>query len=134
MFDYIFHYSESRARFIRFLEAHRVPYQNRDDALGLIVAIPEDLDDPMVDAIERCYESLLQEQESRSQALDDDPSGKTVTALTVQLAGGETVYARIPEEMMRRLLSVLRPEEIGQLVEAIASAVKNPDARPLCQR
>lgn len=59
---------------------------------------------------------------------------KTSTALTVQLAGGQTVYAGIPADMMRRLLSVSSPEEIGHLVDAIATAVENPDLCPICQR
>jgi hypothetical protein len=134
VFDYFFHFPESRTRFTRFLEARKIPYQSRDDALGRIVAIPEDLDDAIVDAVECCYESSLQEQESLSSTLDDETSGKTVTALSVQLTGGQTVYASIPAEFMRRLLSVLSPEEIGQIVDAIANAVENPDPRPLCQR
>ncbi len=134
MLDYIFHYSDSLTRFTRFLESRRIPYQSRDDALGLIVAIAEDLDDAIVDAVESYYESLLQEQESLSSTLNGETAGKTSTALSVQMSGGKTVYASIPAEMMRRLLSVLSPEEIGQLVDAIASAVQNPDPRPICQR
>jgi hypothetical protein len=134
MFDYIFHLRDSLANFTTFLETKSVPYESRDDALGLVVAIPEDIDDALLDEIESRYESLQRDQESLLFAEDDEDFGKTSTALTVQLAGGRTVYASIPAEMMRRLLSVLSPEEIGQLVDAIATAVENPDLRPICQR
>ncbi len=134
MLDYIFHYPDSLTRFTRFLDSRRIPYQSRDDALGLVVAIAEDLDDAIVDAVESCYDTLLQEQEALSSTRDGEAAGKTTTALSVQLSGGQTVYASIPAEVMRRLLSVLSPEEIGRLVDAIASAVENPDPRPICKR
>jgi hypothetical protein len=134
MFDYIFHHPASLADFTTFLETKSIPYESRDDALGLVVAIPEDIDDTLLDEVESRYEALQRDQESLLFAPEDGSSGKTSTALTVQLAGGRTVYASIPAEMMRRLLSVLSPEEIGQLVDAIATAVENPDLRPICQR
>jgi hypothetical protein len=35
--------------------------------------------------------------------------------------------------MMNRLMSVLSPQEIGDLVDAIVSVVEDPDKRPICQ-
>jgi hypothetical protein len=134
MFDYIFHHPASLADFTTFLESRSIPYESRDDALGLVVAIPEDVDDTMLEEVESCYDALQRDQESLLFAAEDKDAGKTSTALTVQLTGGQTVYASIPAEMMRRLLSVLSPEEIGQLVDAIATAVEDPDLRPICQR
>jgi hypothetical protein len=134
MFDYIFHHPESLEAFTKFLQSKSVPHETRADMLGSIVAIAEDIDDAILDEIESSYETLQRSQESMLFAQADEDSGKTSTALTVQLAGGQTVYASIPAEMMRRLLTVLSPEEIGQLVDAIATAVENPDLRPICQR
>lgn len=134
MYDYVFQHTDSLRAFIRFLESKSISHESRDDVLGRIVAIPEDTDDGILDEVEACYSALQRDEESLLSAQDDKAAGKTSTALTVQLAGGQTVYASIPAEMMRRLLAVLSPEEIGQLVDAIVSAVENPDSRPICQR
>jgi hypothetical protein len=135
MLDYIFHHPDSLQHFTKFLQSKSIPHERRDDVLGMVIAIPEDLEDELQEEVETCYESLQQEQESLLfEQEDGEGAGKTRTALTVQLANGETVYASIPADMMRRLLAVLKPEEIGQLVDAIAGAVENPDLRPVCKR
>jgi hypothetical protein len=134
MFDYSFHHPESQTGFTRFLEEKSIPYECQEDMLGRVVAIPEDIDDDVLDEVEACYETLQRNQEALLFSAADNDSGKTSTAVTIELASGQTVYASVPADMMRRLLTVLSPEEIGELVDAIASAVENPDLRPICKR
>ncbi|RDH91229.1 MAG: hypothetical protein DIZ77_03545, partial [endosymbiont of Seepiophila jonesi] len=54
--------------------------------------------------------------------------------VNITLKGGRTVQAAIDPKVMRRLLEVVTAEELGDLVNAIADAVENPDQRSICQR
>ena len=136
-FDYIC-FDDTHAREFRaFLEARGVPYETRADTKDeghLVVSVPDDLDEELDDAVEAEFERLEREYEQRlKQALiAEDQAEKRVTAISVNLSSGETCYVPIPEEMMNRLLSVLSTQEIGDLVDAIVSAVENPDTRPIC--
>jgi hypothetical protein len=103
--------------------------------LGKVVAVSEDIDDVTLDEVENCYEALQRDQETRLDAcMGDGRPGRTRTPLTVQLASGQAVCASVPSHRMRRLLTVYRPEEMGQLVDAIAMAGESPDLRPICRR
>jgi hypothetical protein len=59
--------------------------------------------------------------------MGDEDSGRTSTALSVQHPSGQTVCASKLADMMRRVPDVFTPEECGQLVAAIATAVEDPD-------
>ncbi len=134
MLDYIFYYANSLQEFAKYLESRSIPFETRNDALGQVVAISEEIEDATLDEVEICYEGLQRDQEAVLDAQAEGEPGSTQTALTVQLGSGQTVYASVPADLMRRLLTVLRPEEIGQLVNAVAMAVECPDLRPLCGR
>jgi hypothetical protein len=134
MLDYVFYYASSLREFTKYLESRSIPFETRDDALGEVVAVPEEIEDATLDEVEICYEGLQRDQEAMLEAQGEGEPGRIHTALTVQLGTGQTVYASVPADLMRRLLTVLRPEEIGQLVDAVAMAVECPDLRPLCRR
>ena len=54
--------------------------------------------------------------------------------MVVNLASGDTVYARVDPGLLGRIMQVLTPQELGEVVNAIVDAVENPDGRPLCHR
>ncbi|MCU7939968.1 MAG: hypothetical protein KZQ64_10190 [gamma proteobacterium symbiont of Bathyaustriella thionipta] len=54
--------------------------------------------------------------------------------ITVNLSDGSTVLADVDPNLIYKLSEALNPQEILQLVNAIADAVENPDKRPLCKR
>ncbi|RMG55974.1 MAG: hypothetical protein D6717_07180 [Gammaproteobacteria bacterium] len=136
-FDYICFDTRHADEFRAFLEARGVPYETRPDSKDpehLVVSVPDDLDDALDEAVEETYERLEREYEQRlkQELIAEDQAEKRVTAISVNLASGETCYVPIPEEMMNRLLRVLSTEEIGELVDAIVSAVEARDTRPIC--
>ena len=53
--------------------------------------------------------------------------------MVVNLASGETVYARVDPSLLGRIMEVLAPEELGEVANAMVDAVENPDSRTLCQ-
>ena len=116
----------------------------RAEALGLApelhraadcleVRLPENLADATVDALEAACDELLE----LDQALTDDEDaagGHYAAGVVVRLGDGRSVYADVAPELLNRLLTVITPQELGGLVDAIVSAVEQPDERPLCKR
>jgi hypothetical protein len=47
---------------------------------------------------------------------------------------GTSVYADVSPELLHKIMQAVTPEELGDLVNAIADAVEQPDSRPLCKR
>ena len=66
---------------------------------------------------------------------DEEGSNEIKNAgITVNLADGTTVLADVDPNLIYKLSTALKPDEILQLVNAITEAVENPDKRPLCKR
>jgi hypothetical protein len=133
MFEYILFHASLRDEFTHELDRLAISYQVREDPMGLVVAIPEDIDDDMIDQVDAFYEALVEKSEA---LFEDEGEGneKHVAGITVSLHDGRTVQAAIRPELMNKLLEVLSYRELNELVEAVVSAVEQPDARPLCQR
>jgi hypothetical protein len=132
MLDYICFDALFTQGFTEFLKQSDVQYQLRDDDMGTIVSIPDDLNDELDDLIDEQFEALEREYEVRLK--QEMASGeKNITAISVNLSSGDTCYVPVSEEMMQRLLSVLSPQEVGDLVDAIVSVVEKPDPRFICK-
>jgi hypothetical protein len=131
MLDYICFDKVFTDEFTAYLSQQGVGYELREDDMGTIVSIPDDLEADLDDAIDECFESLEREYERRLKA-ELMETEKNVTAISVNLSNGDTCYVPVPEEMMKRLMTVLSPQEIGDLVDAIVSVVEDPDTRPIC--
>ncbi len=71
-------------------------------------------------------ESLVAEEEGQAHV--------HTAGVNVTLSDGRVVQAAVDPKLMQRLLAVISPEELGELVNAVADAVENPDERPFCQR
>ncbi|MEJ2060376.1 MAG: hypothetical protein P8Y64_07805 [Gammaproteobacteria bacterium] len=134
MLEYIFFYEPSMDRFIAFLKERGIAYETRKDSLDEpIVRVPDDLDETTDDAIDSFYEELMGEYEDML-AQGGDPDEQHVTALTIGLNNGRTVYAPLKPQMMNRLMQAFSSTEIQELVDSIVTAVENEDDRPLCKR
>lgn len=131
MLDYIFFQETSRQQFIEYLDQQGISHESSEDQhMGHLVHVPMLEADPKTDAIEQLYEQLNEADEA---LFMDEQDGNQITALSVTLQDGRVSYAPIEPDMMNRLMSVLTPEEIGELVSAIAKAVEEPELRRLCQ-
>ena len=131
MLEYVFFDPRPRQRFVDFLRAREVPVDELNDDETCGVAIPEDTDDGLMEEIEAHYEELM----AYDQALfenETDTGGGQAAGIVVNLASGEIVYARVDAGLLGRIMAVVTPEELGEVVDAIVGAVENPDTRPLC--
>ncbi|GAB6041779.1 hypothetical protein [Endothiovibrio diazotrophicus] len=129
MLDYLFFVEPPFRKFLAFLEEKGVPVEQEVGEEQFEVRIPEELDDDLIDAIEVRYEELMDEGMAMMEEEDHHAAG-----VVVNLKDGETAYAIVRPELLNRVLGVISPEELGELVNAVVDAVENPDQRTFCQR
>lgn len=127
MLEYIFFHESLRDRFVDFLRAHGVEAE-LSEADGLMVAVPDDLDDELSERIENEYDLLLQEHTE----VMDGILEKDVAGVRVVLANGMPATIRLDPDLLARLLQSISMEELRDMVQAIAEQVEHPDDRPLC--
>ena len=131
MMEYIFFNAELAERFTEFARLIGTSSKKRSDNMGLVVAVPEDLDDELGNRLDTYYAHLLDEQADMVE--EAEPDLKHTTAINITLADGRPCAIRIEPAMMNRLMSCLSIDEIHQFATTIARSVENPDNRPLCQ-
>lgn len=130
MMEYIFFNDSISRRFAEFAQVLGIPCQERRDPMGLVVAVPEDLDDYIANRLETYYAMLMDDQADLVEA--DEPELKHVAGINIALADGRPCTIRIEPAMMGRLMGCLSIDEIHQLATTIARSVENPDDKPLC--
>ncbi len=132
MFDYVFFNPELRDRFVAALREMAVECRSRSETDTLVVSVPEDLDDALIDRIDGLHESLLDEEQQRVEA--EEAPEKHAAGITIQLQDGSSVQAAVDPALLNRLLQAVTIEELGRFVQTIAEAVENPDDVPFCHK
>lgn len=133
MIEYVFFHQELADAFVERLVASAVPYQAKSDELGLVVAVPDDIDGALLDELDAFSEELLARSEQLLEAADEGTE-RQAAALSIRLGDGRTTDAVVRPELMNKLLNALSFEELNELVEAIVDSVEHPDDRPFCRR
>jgi len=131
MMEYIFFNAEIAERFAEFARLIGTSYEEHSDNMGLVVAVPEDLDEALGNRLETYYAHLLDEQAEMVE--ESEPGLKHTAAINITLADGRPCAIRIEPALMNRLMGCLSIAEIHQLATTIARSVENPDNRPLCR-
>jgi len=135
MLEFVFFDPRPRQHFADFLRRRQVPVTELDDDETFGVAIPEDVDDVLLDEIEAQYDEMMaMDRELFEARADDADKGHQTAGVVLNLASGATVYAQVDPRLLGRIMEVLTPQEFGVVVNAIVDAVEHPDARALCQR
>ena len=136
MLEYVFFEQEPRERFQRFLDEQGLAWtQEKRDPETLVVIDDESIDDERADRIEAVYDELFaMEQALYEASIPQSAEHYAGTGVVVNLKDGRSVYANLPAELLNRVLSVVSPQELGTIVDAIVSAVEDPDERTFCQR
>jgi hypothetical protein len=133
MLEHILFDGQLWLRFTDYLRRLELEPQTSVAQDGWLIGLPEDLDDELDGKIEAYYEQLLEANEASVVEREGD-AHQHAAGLNVTLADGWVVQAVIDPKLMRRLLDAVLPEELGEFVGAITSAVENPDECPFCQR
>ena len=132
MLEYIFFHLTPRDRFLTFVAELGLPAETSEADDGLLVLLPEDVGEELDQRVEDFYDQLLDMTEEL--LAPDEPGAGQASGVTVTLEDGRTVYARVSPELLNRILTVVTPSELGELVNAVVDAVERPDERPLCRR
>ncbi len=133
MLDFVFFDPRTRRQFVDFIRARGLAAQQSEDDETYGVAVPEDLDDALLEAIEARYDELMALDQSLFEA-GAAAAGEHAAGVLVTLMSGASVYAQVDPLLLGRIMEVLTPQEFGQVVDAIVDAVERPDPRPLCER
>ncbi len=133
MLEYIFFDPRPRDLFVEFLQDKGLVAELSDQDQGLLVLLPDDTDDDLMDAIEARYDELLDMNEQLF-AEQEGAAHVHRAGVSVNLSDGRSVLAAVDPVLLNRILSVVSTDELGQLINAIVDAVENPDERPFCQR
>jgi hypothetical protein len=133
MLEYVFFNTKPRDAFIRYLDDNGISHEATDDDMGLIVAVPEDLDELILQNIENHYDELM---ENAEELLLEEGSEeeKSLAAITIELDNGQTTYVTVSPDFMNRILGVVSMDELNEFIDSIASSIQHPDDRPLCKR
>ncbi len=136
MLEYVFFEQEPRERFQDFLGEQGLNWTLEPrDPETLVVIDDAEIDDELADRIEDLYDELFDMEQALYEAgLPESAEHYAGTGVVVNLKDGRAVYANLPPELLNRVLSVISPEELGTIVDAIVSAVEDPDERTFCQR
>lgn len=134
MYEFCFLTTDRGTDFVTRIEALGLKVTSRPDPINeevTIVAIPDDIDDELLDRIEAWYEADRQRNETA--AREEHPEDESRSAgIWVPLSQGGTSLARIDPAVMSRILTVLTPDELSRFVAAIATAVEHPNQKLLC--
>jgi hypothetical protein len=125
MMEYIFFDADLRDRFVEYARSLGVTCVLQEDNMGLVVAVPEDLADDLVDSLEMHYDQL---QEEQSSLMDQSEGGsKKLAGFRLDLPGGQSCIVPLQPDMANRLFACFSFEEIHVLFDAVARSVLNPD-------
>lgn len=135
MLDYILFNEKPYELFIGWLKKHGVTYDLSIDDENYIIKISEKLDEVLLDDIDEKYDELMDMNQDIINAEEKvNHDGYNMAGVVVTLKDGSISYADIDSKLLSRVVSVISPEELGEIVCAIADAIENPQPKTFCQR
>ncbi len=135
MLDYILFHEKPFQLFISWLKDKNVVYEVNIDEDNYIIKVSEDLDDDLLDDIEEKYDEFMDMNQDIVDAEEiENNDGYHMAGINITLKDGTTTYADIDAKLLSRVIAVISPEELGEIVNAIADAVENPQTKTYCQR
>jgi len=131
MMEYIFFDADLRDRFAQHARTLGVAHVLQDDNMGMVVAVPDDLADELMDALEEHYEALQDEQ---SQLMSQAEGGfKSLAGFSLVLPDGSMSTVPLQPDVANRLLSTFTIDEIQALFSTVARCALDPKEKHLCQ-
>lgn len=131
MDEYIFFDAGLRDRFVQFVQAQNLACALREDMMGLIVAVPEDLPDALTEAIEAHYESL---ETAQSEMMAESGELKLLAGVRVDLPDGRQIMVPVQADIAKRLFAAFSIEEVQTLFGNVARhTLAPPETEHLCQ-
>ena len=132
MVEYIFFDAGLRDQFVAYAHQLGITCELHDDPMGMVVALPEDLADDLMEQLEERYDQLQDEQ---SDLIDEEEGGqKKLAGFRLDLPDGRSCLVPLPPETANRLLAHFSFDEIHELFSLVARSALNPEENTrLCQ-
>lgn len=132
MVEYIFFDAGLRDLFVEYARSLGIACTLQDDSMGMVVALPEDLADELMEKLEERYDQLQDEQ---SEMIDEEEGGqKKLAGFRLDLPDGRSCLVPLPPETANRLLANFSFDEIHELFSIVARSALNPEENSrLCQ-
>ena len=134
MLEFVFFHQDISDKFTGVLTQRGLAFKLdvHDDYIN--IGIDENVDETLIEEIERLYDELLDESRERVDSEEGEHAGNYQKAsLLISLNNGESTYAHVELDVLSRVLQVISKDELNQLVCAIADAIENQDDRSYCQ-
>ncbi|MBI1422210.1 MAG: hypothetical protein GC149_02005 [Gammaproteobacteria bacterium] len=134
MLEFIFFHETPHRLFVDWLKEKGLAPESSIEDETFQVALPEDLDDALYDEIEEKYETFMEMNEEILREENADEAGYHMAGIAVHLKDGNVSYADIDPKLLGRVMGAITAEEFAIIVDAIVTAVENPQDRTFCQR
>jgi hypothetical protein len=135
MLEYILFHKKPFQLFIDWLKEKGVSPVIEIEDDNYEIKIPEDLEENLLDEIDERYEELMDmNQQIVNDEERDNNQGHHMAGIVVTLKDGSVSYADVDPNLLGRVMSAVSPEELGEIVNAIANAVEDPQPKAYCQR
>ncbi len=136
MLEYLFFNAVFAQKFILILEQHKLPYEQKVEAVqdAILITTPEDIDDELWDRIDDAYDDLSEQDQQLLQSKLDDDSKVNAAGIYIQLKDDQQTIANIDPDVMNRMLQNISMDEFNTFIEAIVSSVEVPDDSPFCEQ
>jgi len=135
MLEYILFHSTPFQLFIDWLKTKGISPETEIDGDHYLIRIPEDLNDDLLDEVDEKYDSLMDmNQKIVNDEEKESQQGQHMAGIIVTLKDGSISYADVDPDLLGRVIGAISPEELGEIVSAIADAVENPQPDPYCKR
>jgi hypothetical protein len=118
MFEYIFFDAGIRDKFVQHASTIGVSCTFHDDHMGLVVAIPENIDEENEISLEQLYDELEKEQITLLQNVEG--GFNRLAGINFSLPDGQSRMVPLQTEIANRLLATFTMEEIQELFETVA--------------
>lgn len=136
MLEYVFFNEEPCVRFRQFLsDKGLVSELDERDPEKVVLVSESAVDDDLADEIDGFYDEMFDlDQSLHESGTPDSPEDYHAAGVVVNLNDGRAVYAEVAPALLSRVMSLLEPQDLNDLVAAVVDAVENPDERTFCQR
>lgn len=134
MLEYIFFHEVPTKLFTDWLQAQGLNAETVQDNESHIISLDENMPDDLYKLIEQKYDELLEMNEEIMQQENADEEGYHMAGIAVHLSNGQVSYADIDPKLMGRVIGAITAEEFATIVDAIVTAVENPQEQTYCQR
>lgn len=135
MLEYVFFHETPFKSFVKYLETKKVSPKITIEDDSYEIGISEDINEDLSDEIDEKYDELMEmNQDLLEEQEEASEKNYNLASIGFKLKDGTSSNANIDSSVMSRIMEVITPLELNLMVDAIVTAVENPEQRSICQQ